>query len=230
MPLMSNILITGANRGIGLSFAKQYADDGWRVYATCRSPESATDLKALEDEQVSVHALDVTDAGSIASLRNDLSNVDFDVLLNNAGYLGPEPQGLYESDDELWLQQFRVNTLAPLRMTEAFLENVKRSKRKQIFNISSILASNGNAFGGYYPYRATKGGLNAITKNLAIDLEDRGITVAVFHPGWVRTEMGGPTADLSADESAAALRTIFEKMTPADSGKYYNFTGKELPW
>jgi NAD(P)-dependent dehydrogenase (short-subunit alcohol dehydrogenase family) len=227
---MLNILITGANRGIGLSFAQQYARDGWRVYATCRTPETASELKASESTKLSVHALDVTVAASIAALHDELSDVALDILLNNAGYLGPEPQGLHQTDDEQWLQQFRVNTIAPLRMTEAFLESIERSERKQILNISSILASNGNAFGGYYPYRATKGGLNAVTKNLAIDLEDRGITVAVFHPGWVRTEMGGPRGDLSADESAEALRAIFNKLTPADSGKYFNYTGKELAW
>jgi NAD(P)-dependent dehydrogenase (short-subunit alcohol dehydrogenase family) len=227
---MLNILITGANRGLGLSFAQQYARDGWRVYATCRTPETASELKASESTKLSVHALDVTVAASIAALHDELSDVALDILLNNAGYLGPEPQGLHQTDDEQWLQQFRVNTIAPLRMTEAFLGSIERSERKQILNISSILASNGNAFGGYYPYRATKGGLNAVTKNLAIDLEDRGITVAVFHPGWVRTEMGGPRADLSADESAEALRAIFNKLTPADSGKYFNYTGKELAW
>ena len=227
---MPNILITGANRGIGLSFAQQYARDGWQVFATCRRPETAADLSAMAGASVSVHSLDVTDQGSIDALRDQLNGTALDVLLNNAGFLATEPQGLYETDDEEWLQEFRVNTLAPLRMAEAFLENVEKSDRKQILNISSIMASNGHAFGGYYPYRATKAGLNAVMKNLAIDLAERGVTVAMFHPGWVRTDMGGPDADMSADESAKALRTIFERLTPDDTGKYFNYTGKELLW
>jgi NAD(P)-dependent dehydrogenase (short-subunit alcohol dehydrogenase family) len=227
---MPNILITGASRGIGLSFAQQYARDGWRVFATCRSPEQAQELKTLEGPMVSVHALDVTDAVSIGGLHKQLDGTPLDVLLNNAGFLGTEPQGLNQTDDEEWLQEFRVNTLAPYRMAETFLDNVAKSERKQILNISSILASNGNAFGGYHPYRATKAGLNAVMKNLAIDLKDQGITVGMFHPGWVRTEMGGPDADISADESATALRTIFEKLSHEDTGKYYNYTGEELAW
>ena len=179
---------------------------------------------------VSVHALDVTDAVSIGGLHKQLDGTPLDVLLNNAGFLGTEPQGLNQTDDEEWLQEFRVNTLAPYRMAETFLDNVAKSERKQILNISSILASNGNAFGGYHPYRATKAGLNAVMKNLAIDLKDQGITVGMFHPGWVRTEMGGPDADISADESATALRTIFEKLSHEDTGKYYNYTGEELAW
>lgn len=227
---MPNILITGANRGLGLAFAQQYARDGWRVYATCRAPDAATDLAALAGPSFSIHALDVASQVSIDALRVELADVSLDVLLNNAGFLGPGPHGLNETNDDEWIQEFRVNTLAPLRMAEAFMCNVVASERKQILNISSILASNEKASGGYYPYRATKAGLNAVMKNLSIDVADQGITVALFHPGWVRTDMGGPDGDVSADESAAALRAIFENLTPADAGKYINYTGEDLPW
>lgn len=227
---MPSILITGANRGLGLVFAQQYARDGWRVYATCRSPDAATELNALAGPSFSVHALDVTDQANIDAVRDELNGAALDVLLNNAGYIGHLNLGLNQTDDAEWLQEFRVNTLAPLRMAEAFLDNVVRGERKQILNISSIMASIEMADGGYYPYRATKAGLNAVMKNLATEVADRGVTVALFHPGWARTDMGGPDADVSADESVTALRAIFENLSPADSGKFFNYTGEEFPW
>jgi NAD(P)-dependent dehydrogenase (short-subunit alcohol dehydrogenase family) len=115
-------------------------------------------------------------------------------------------------------------------MAEAFLDNVALSERKQILNISSILASMEVIDGCYYPYRATKSALNAVMKSLAADVADRGVTVVLFHPGWARTGMGGPDADISADESVSALRPIFEKLTPADGGKWINYTGEIMPW
>ncbi|RMD62229.1 MAG: SDR family oxidoreductase [Alphaproteobacteria bacterium] len=230
---MPTVLLTGANRGIGLEFARSFAADGWRVIACCRNPDKARDLKALAataPEQISVRRLDVTDGLKVASLARELADVAIDVLLNNAGVYGPRT-GFGETDYDAWLPVFAVNTLAPMRMAERFVEHVARSERRLIVNISSRMGSiTENTTGGAYIYRSSKAALNMVGKSLAIDLAERGIAVVAFHPGWVQTDMGGPNAQITVAESVAGMRRLIDRLTIDDSGRFYAYDGREIPW
>jgi len=150
--------------------------------------------------------------------------------MNNAGQNMRPPRGLGDMDYAAWSDLFAVNTLAPFKMIEAFQDHLRRSDRKIVVNVSSVMGSIADTSGGHVAYRTTKAALNMVTKVLAGDLAGDGIIVFSIHPGWVRTDMGGPDGDVSADESAVVLRAIFENLSPADTGKYINYTGEDLPW
>ena len=226
---MPTVLITGANRGIGLEFARTFAADGWSVHACCRQPDKAAELKAVAGD-LAVHRLDVTDGLQVAGLARELANRPIDLLLNNAGIYGPRT-GFGETDYQAWEPVFRVNTMAPLRMAENFVEQVARSERRLIVNISSRMGSIGeNTSGGGYIYRSTKAALNMVVKSLSVDLAGRGIAVVAFHPGWVQTDMGGPAAAITAVESVAGMRAVIERLGLADNGKFFNYDGTEISW
>ena len=235
---MPSVLITGANRGIGLAFARSFAADGWRVHACCRDPDGAEDLAALSVVMASadtagavmLHRLDVTDGSRIAGLSRELAGEAIDVLVNNAGVMGPGT-GFGEMDYDGWLPVFETNTLAPMRMAEGFVEQVAKSGRMLIVNISSMMGSLGeNAGGGAIIYRSSKAALNMVSKSLSAELAPRGITVIVFHPGWVSTDMGGPDAAVTPGESVEGMRAVIERVTPNDSGRFFNFDGREIQW
>lgn len=227
---MPTVLITGANRGLGLEFAKQYAAAGWKVYACCREPQAATALQDLTG--VTLHALDVADFRQIDRLAEELSNQAIDLLLNNAGiYPDRDSRGFGDANVAAWELAFRVNAMAPLRMAEAFIEHVARGQEKTIAFVTSKMGSmDDNTSGGVYLYRSSKAALNAVAKSLAIDLAPRGIRVALLHPGWVRTDMGGPHAWISAEESVVGMRRVIERLTPADSGRFLAYDGQQVPW
>ena len=230
---MPTVLITGANRGIGLALARGYAAEGWRVYACCRHPDKAKDLTALRAEagdRLAIHRLDVTDGLKVANLSRELAEESIDVLINNAGVSGPK-NGFGETDHDRWQAVFAVNTFAPLRMAERFVEQVARSERKLIVNISSKMGSIAeNASGNSIIYRASKSALNQVSKCLSVALAPRGITVILFHPGWVSTDMGGPEAPVTPADSAAGMRAVIDGVTAADNGRFFNYDGEELPW
>jgi NAD(P)-dependent dehydrogenase (short-subunit alcohol dehydrogenase family) len=223
------ILITGAGRGLGLEFARQYSADGWRVIACCRSPEKASELKKL-GRKVETHALDVTSAESIRHLVKALAGTPIDVLLNNAGLHGDRmPFGA--TDPELWKKILEVNTIAPVQMTAALLENVAASAQKKVVSISSKVGSIGDGpSGGSYAYRSSKTALNMAMVNAAHELKGRGITILLIHPGWVQTDMGGPSAPVSIEQSITGVRRIIDKATLAETGHFYDYTAKQLPW
>jgi len=222
-------LITGANRGIGLTFTRSFAKDGWSVHACCRNPDKAKELKAVKGS-VAVHRLDVTDGLQVASLARELSDTPIDILINNAGRYGPR-KGFGETDYDDWLEVLKINTLAPMRLVERFVEHVARSDRKLIVNLSSTLGSiaNNNS-GGSYIYRSSKAALNMVIKGLSVDLEPRGITIVAFHPGWVRTDMGGPEATVDPEVSVAGMRKVIDRFGPQDSGGFFSYDGSHLPW
>lgn len=232
---MKTILISGANRGIGLEFARQYAADGWRVIAGCRHPENSDALKKLEAQYpdlVAVHALDVADHAQIERLAQALANETLDLLINNAGiYPQSDADGFGHTDYVEWMQAFRINTMAPLKMAEAFATQIARGKGKTIVSISSKMGSIAdNSGGGNYQYRSSKTALNMVVKSLAIDLKPNGITAVVFHPGWVKTDMGGPNALISTEQSVSGMRRVISRLTLADSGKFFAYDGQEIPW
>jgi NAD(P)-dependent dehydrogenase (short-subunit alcohol dehydrogenase family) len=221
------VLITGANRGLGLEFARQYADDGWRVIGCCRNPKDAPELKKIKAE---VHALDVTSQDSIQNLARTLNGTPIDVLINNAGLHG-DRRMFGETDVALWKQIFEVNTIAPVQILAALLENVAASHHKKVVNITSKVGSIGDTpSGGSYGYRSSKTALNMVMANAAHELKNRGIIILLIHPGWVQTDMGGPTAPVAIEQSITGIRRIIDKSTQAETGHFYDYTGKQLPW
>jgi NAD(P)-dependent dehydrogenase (short-subunit alcohol dehydrogenase family) len=231
---MSSALITGANRGLGLEFARQYLADGWRVYAACRDPASDVELRRLtedSDDKLRILAMDVTDPASIHAAATELDRQAIDLLLNNAGIIGPRGQTIGNIDYEAWAEVLAVNTMGPMRVSEAFLEQVARSDRKLIVTLTSGMGSIAdNTSGGSIVYRSSKAAVNMVMRSLAIDLAPRGITCVVVNPGWVRTDMGGPNAALEPSESISRLRRLIATLGPEQSGKFFNHTGREYPW
>jgi NAD(P)-dependent dehydrogenase (short-subunit alcohol dehydrogenase family) len=235
---MPTVLITGANRGLGLEFARQYATAGWRVYAACRAPDRAKELLAIErasNGQVSLPRLEVEAAGDIERLAGELRGVAIDVLINNAG-IGWPPKPPHDAfgktnyDD--WAKVMAVNVLAPMRMSEAFVEHVARSDRKVIAMVSSRLGSIAAVEFNLsdHVYRTSKAALNMLTKMLSHYLRDRGIIPVALAPGWVRTDMGGSNAALSPEESIGGMRQVIERLRPADAGGFFNHQGETVPW
>ena len=226
---MPTILITGANRGIGLAFARQYSADGWHVIATCRDPNKT---QALHNLPVEVHVLDMNEINSFPTFADKLGTQPIDLLLNNAGLYGAEIyQTLGQVDVVEWHHVMTVNVFAPLKLIEILLNNLVLATRPVIGNLSSKMGSiSDNKSGGTYIYRSAKAALNAVTKSLAIDLSSKGIITVALHPGWVRTDMGGQNALITTDTSVTGLRQVIAKLTLADSGCFLAFDGCLIPW
>ncbi len=228
---MPTALVTGSNRGIGLAFVESLAADGWRVHACCRNPDKAGGLKQIEGD-VLRHRLDVTDGLRVASFARELREDEegIDLLINNAGIDGGWGSfGKTDYDD--WLDALRINTLAPMRMAERFVDHVARSERRTIVNISSKMGSMGGlASSDSHIYRSTKAALNMVTRCLSLELQRRGILVVSLHPGHVHTEMGGADAPVAPADSVAGMRQVIDGLTPDKSGGFYSYSGEELPW
>lgn len=224
---MPTVLVVGASRGLGLEFVRQFSATGWRTIGTVRDMAKGADVSKAGGE---VHLCDVTDAKSVARLGAGLAKESIDVLVCNAGIFQGRDWKLGAGDLTAFEENFRTNVFAPLRVVEALVEPVARSERKTIVLMSSRLGSNALSTGGSMPYRVSKAALNSVTKNLSIELAPRGITTVCTHPGWVRTDMGGPSAAIDAAESIAGLRKVIDGLKPADNGKFFNYDGSEFPW
>ncbi|MDJ0907178.1 MAG: SDR family oxidoreductase [Woeseiaceae bacterium] len=221
------VLITGANRGLGLEFAKQYAADGWHVIATARKPAQADALNELD---VRVLQLDVTDLESVAALAKSLGDAPVDLLINNAGIF-PRASTIESVDYEDYMRTLAVNTAGPVLVTSAVLPNLRKGERKKIVNITSRLGSiELNSGNNFYGYRESKAALNMFSKTLAGELGPEGFIVLALHPGWVATDMGGASAPLSPEQSITAMRNVIAGLTPEDSGGYRSYDGKVEPW
>jgi len=221
------VLITGANRGLGLEFAKQYAADGWHVIGTARDPERADELGALP---VEVAQLDVADPASVAALARSLDGRPIDLLINNAGIF-PRVGSIEEIDFEDYGRTLVVNTIGPVRVTRALLPNLRAGERKAVVNITSRLGSIAlNDSGVFYGYRESKAALNMFTRTLANELKPEGFTVLTIHPGWVQTDMGGENATLTPEESISGIRAVIAARGPEDTGTYWAYSGEEVPW
>jgi NAD(P)-dependent dehydrogenase (short-subunit alcohol dehydrogenase family) len=239
---MPTVLVTGAARGLGLEFVRQYAAGGWRVLACVRDVAKATELDRIVRESpasVSAHRLDVADGASVAALAVQLHDQPIDVLLNNAGTMGAQSfathgvavQRFGNSDFADWEQVFRVNVLGPMRMAEAFVEHVAASERKVIATLTSIVGSvASNRSGGMYAYRSAKAAANAVMKSMALDLAPRGIVAVPIHPGWAKTDMGGANAPVAPPESVTGVRRVIDELTPERTGRFWQYDGAELPW
>lgn len=226
-----HLFITGANRGIGLEMVKQFAQSNWQISACCRNPETATELSALAqaNADIKLYALDVTDYQAVANLASQLKDTSFDLLINNAGIYGPKGSSLDNLDLEAWRQVFETNTIAPLKLIQAFTPHVAASEGKRIAVLSSKMGSiSDNQSGSAYIYRSSKTALNQVIKSLSIDLSPQGIQVIALHPGWVRTEMGGPNGLIDTTESVTGLKSVMT--SEIKTGHFYNYDGSEIAW
>jgi len=231
------VLITGANRGIGLELARQYIANGWDVIACCRNPEDAEDLQALAGESLQVCRLDVTDHPSVAGLADQLRDVPIDVLINNAGIIGPVPvaehielQHFGTIDYSVWEQVIRTNTFGPIKMAEAFLPHVLAGEQKKIVTVSSTVGSITERDTPAYAYATSKTALNKAMTLLASQLKEQGVAVALVCPGYVKTRMDFGTADVEIPDSAKGIRSLVEKLTLSESGSFTRYNGEKIAW
>ena len=231
---MAAVLVTSASRGIGLEFVRQYAEDGWQVFAACRDPGSAARLDPVSKSakgNVQILRMDVTDAEGIRAAARQVGEQPIDVLINSAGIMGGGGQRLGDMDYESWKEVLDINTLGPIRVTEAFFEHLRRSQRKTVVTITSGMGSLAdNTSGGWIAYRSSKTAVNMVMRSVAIDLKSRGIICVVLNPGWVKTDMGGANANITPQKSVSNMRRVIEKLTAADSGKFFHHDGSEYPW
>ena len=225
------VLITGANRGIGLEFCKQYAADGWNVIACCRHPESATELSGFsaQYQNIKIMRLDVSDFAQIDALALQLKDEKIDVLINNAGVYARGKFG--DTDFDEWAQSFKINSMALLKMAEAFVQSVAKSRLKKIAVLTSKMGSiDDNTSGNSYIYRSSKTAVNMIAKSLSIDLKPYGISVITLHPGWVQTDMGGSNGLINAEQSVTGLRRVIDDLSINTSGRFVDYAGKAINW
>jgi len=234
---MPTVLLTGASRGLGLEFARQYLADGWRVIATCRNPDQAGELQALSGPgELLVESLDVTDAAAIDALAGRYAE-PIDLLLNNAGIIGPLPfpehihrQHFGSLDYDLWLDVFRTNTLGPVRLAEAFVEQVAASEQKKIVSLSSTVGSISERDTPAFAYATSKTALNKAMTLLASLLREHGIIVALLCPGYVRTRMDFGTAEIEIPDSVSGMRRLIAGFDIGDSGSFTRYNGERIAW
>ncbi len=233
---MPSVLITGANRGIGLGLTKAYLKKGWAVTATCRDPDNAPELKALSGK-IHFHPLDVTDSDQVDALAGELEGQPIDVLINNAGVLGSPNfdkggagQTLGDIDYDGFRYTLEVNTLAPLKVTEALLPNLELGEQKKLIALTSRMGSMAEMEGGFIAYRTSKAALNAVMRNLSIALKEKGIAVAVLHPGWVKTDMGSEAAPVEIADSVKGLIEQIDHLHLEHTGCCKDHTGETIPW
>ncbi len=231
---MKSVLITGANRGIGLEHVRSFAAKGIQVFATARSPSQADELNALAAScagQITVLQYEALDPDSPTQLKTALGDTPLDLLLANAGAGSGTRESFGDVDVDDVVQLIRINAVAPLKLAEALAGNIARSERKLIAFQSSQLGSIGNnTSGGRYGYRISKAALNMVAKGVSSDLGSRGVIVVALHPGWVKTRMGGAGAPVSVEQCIEGQHRLFDKLTMADSGRFFNYDGTQLPW
>jgi NAD(P)-dependent dehydrogenase (short-subunit alcohol dehydrogenase family) len=227
---MSTVLITGANRGIGLELVRHYAGGGNRVHATCRRPEEAGDLDAI-DGDVTVHELDTTDHEALERLGATITEA-IDIVIANAGIYGPDKgsQSFADVTPGALLKTAEVNLVGTVKTLQTFLPHVLKSEGRKLVAITSKMGSIGDASGNAVAYRTSKTALNMAMCCAANELKEKGIAVGTLHPGWVRTDMGGPNGNIDAPESARGLAGIIDRLQPSDKAAFLDYKGDEIPW
>lgn len=225
---MPTAFITGANRGLGLEFARQYAADGWTVIATARASDQADALKNLDGE-VTIRPLDLEASFFDIDWNGVMGDQPIDLFINNAGVMGPRQIDTVE-DAAAWLNMMAVNSVAPVVLAKAALPLVAAAGGKLIAITSRMGSIADNGSGGYIAYRSSKAALNAAWRSLAIDIADQGVIAALLHPGWVQTDMGGAGAKLTPAQSIADMRRVIAGLTPEQSGSFFDHDGTIIPW
>ena len=230
---MISVLITGANRGLGFGFVKSFLAKNINVICTTRNISGSKELlecKKNYPDNLEILELDLLEENSENILSDLLSDKPIDIFINNAG-VGNSNQRFGVVSSKPWLDVLKVNLIAPLTLTQSIIENIKKGSEKKIYFLSSQLGSIGdNTSGGMYIYRSSKTALNQVVKSLSVDLKPMGITVISLHPGWVKTDMGGPNAPVQIDESVKGMMKVIETTDISNTGTFLNYDGKELPW
>ncbi len=232
---MRKVLVTGANRGLGLEFTRQFLGRGDRVFAACRKPEGAVDLQHLASaypKRTTVLTMDVTKEEDLATAYDIVAEQagSLDILVNNAGiiYRGETPENIRA---DVFRQSFEVNAIAPMMVAQKFLPLLEKGTAPKIINLTSQLGSlTRKTFGGHYSYSSSKAALNMFTRTLAFDIRSRGIVVVVVHPGWVKTDMGGEAAPLRAADAVHGMMELIDRLTIENTGAFYSWEGETLPW
>ncbi len=231
---MPTVVITGANRGLGLEFATQYAADGWRTLACCRQPERAQALNRLAQGshgRLTVHPLEVTNPDHVNAFRESLGTSGIDVLINNAGIYGQKGVSFGNSDADIWKHTFHTNVIAPFQIMEKLRDNLVAGERRVVANVTSKMGSIAdNGSGGSYIYRSSKSALNSAMRSAALDLGGEGFKIVLLHPGWVQTDMGGDQALIDAQTSVSRMRGIIEGLDAEDNGRFIDQDGSTIPW
>ena len=224
---MTTIMITGASRGLGLEFARQFYSEECRVIATCRNPKNANELNAIGD--IDIHSLDVTDDQSVATLADKLRGENIDILINNAGVIG-QRDGFGRIDYDIWAETMDTNVFGPMRVAEAFRDNVMNSYKKQMIFITSRMGSITEAVPNAYVYRSSKAALNMSVKCLSAELGEQGLIAVLFHPGHVQTDMGGQAAPVTPRKSIEGMKNQIVALTRDDNGRFLSYDGHQIPW
>ena len=230
---MSTILVTGANRGIGFEFVQQYLAMGEQVIATYRNEKNSDQLISLcrDESNLEIFKLDVAFDSSMEEFGQGLGDQPIDVFINNAGIYGPRDSVFGKVDEADWLSVLRINALAPLFLTQLLIENLRRGELKKLVYVTSKMGSiEDNRGGGSYVYRSSKAALNAVVKSISVDLESEKMAVAVLHPGWVRTDMGGPNGLIDTKTSVAGMVQVIRNLSVESSGAFFNYDGNVIPW
>ena len=231
---MSTVMIVGATRGIGLELTKQYAGEGNTVIACARDLSAASQLDELASglENIKIEELDIAEASSIESASGRIGKESIDSIIIVAGYVGgmPENQTIDNIDIDEWHRTLNINTIGPLLVAKAFKENLSSSGNGNFMILSSQLAASTWPMGGMYVYSTTKAAVSKVGQILALDWAQEPIIVAIMHPGWVQTDMGGPAAEITAEESASGIRKVISGLKKEDSGNFYKWNGEIHPW
>ena len=223
---MPRLLLTGAGRGIGLEFARQYAADGWSVIATVRSDQAAETLRTLPGD-IRIEFLDMRDHSALVGFADRIGG-PIDLFIANAGITRPDGTGAQDADG--WLEVLDVNCVAPTFLAYHLAPLVAEARGKMIAITSQMGSIADNGSGGWNAYRASKAALNAAWRSMAVEMRAQPVAIAMLHPGWVRTDMGGPGGTLEAEDSVAALRKVIDGLGPADKGLFLDHRGETLPW
>ena len=230
---MATVLITGTNRGLGLEFVKHFLGRSDTVIATCRDSSSATELQALaaNNENLSLKNLDVSDEQSMAAFATELKDTPIDVFISNAGVYGPRDANFGNVGSSEWEQVIRVNAIAPMLLTQLIIGSLRQGTDKKLVYVTSKMGSiDDNKGGGSYIYRSSKTALNSVVKSLSVDLASEGFSVAVVHPGWVRTDMGGPNGLIDVQTSVGGMLAVIDGLSPDNAGDFFNYDGSLIPW
>lgn len=230
---MATVLITGTNRGIGLEFVKQYLKRGDRVLATCRDPQAAGELTELAatNGDLQLYSLDVSNETSVAEFADAIKDEAIDMFINNAGVYGPRDASFGNVGAAEWEQVMQVNAIAPMLLTQQIIGSLRQGVDKKLVYITSKMGSiDDNKGGGSYIYRSSKTALNSVVRSLSVDLASEGFSVAVVHPGWVLTDMGGPNALIDTQTSVSGMMGVIDNLSQSNSGQFFNYDGKTIPW
>ena len=230
---MAKVLITGTNRGIGLEFVKQFLGRGDEVLATCRDVTSASELSDLasSESRLRLYSLDVNSEQSMLDFANEIKDEAIDIFINNAGVYGPRDASFGNVSAADWNKVLHVNSVAPMLLTQHIIGSLKQGGEKKLVYITSKMGSiDDNKGGGSYIYRSSKTALNSVVRSLSVDLASDGFSVAVVHPGWVLTDMGGPNALINTETSVSGMIGVIDNLSQQNTGQFFNYDGAPIPW